>query len=562
MVQIGRTRRLKRVSWAPGVSLCQVRLFLPEDAPCQSGLSTQDHLQAKDSWSSAGATSDEPPVPPRFESVHNQNFPKTDVSKISGVLWKCPPKIVLNPEWYVVSGEESQEIANQNQRNFAVLEAVYPRQSTIPPNPSISAEAQESCHDNSSVCLVPLTAIEDDDPSDLFDSQQVLSEPSLIVTQQSNSVVHPTIAPPAQVPPSNDSMSPTLSDMSVMLSRLGAHADVAAATAVAITALTSKEKGNMIDQNLVIKILSDPSLIEKLLPDNCKPNPKPPQPTTSSIPISAPLPIPPLLPQHSAHLFNSSTNDPNPRPTRLVLPTTASGPLPPLSLSSLHNNVTLYNTTKNTNANPRSSQSMVTSTVSVPLPPPPPPPPRPHMIPSFSSARPSMASSVPTPAPTHPPQTIPITIRPSTSVTPAKDANYYKSLIKQHGGENLASTNPDVTGTSAGAMQFKSQQHGVSGACDATKSKFQKPCAFFNTATGCRRGDSCMFLHESSINLRDERVQKRVKLDNNGRVASEGHVGTHERERVKRKRKRTRKKKKTRQTLGRGGGAVSLPTSP
>jgi hypothetical protein len=98
MVQIGRTRRLKRVSWAPGVSLCQVRLFLPEEAPCQSGLSTQDHLQAKDSWSSAGATSDEPPVPPGYESVHNKKCPKTDISKISRVLWKCPPKIVLNPE--------------------------------------------------------------------------------------------------------------------------------------------------------------------------------------------------------------------------------------------------------------------------------------------------------------------------------------------------------------------------------------------------------------------------------------------------------------------------------
>jgi hypothetical protein len=379
-------------------------------------------------------------------------------------------------------------------------------------SPSISFEAQESCRDDSSVHLVPLTAIEDDDPSDPFDSQQVLSDPSLIVSHQSNSVAHPTIAPPAQVPPSNDSVSLSLSDMSVMLSRLGAHADVAAATAVAITALTSTEKGNLIDQDLIVKILNDPSLIEKLLPENRKPNPKP-QPTTSSIAVSAQLPVPPLLPQHSAHLFNSSTNDPNPRP---VVPTTALGPLPPLPLSSLHHNVTMYNTTKSTNANPRLPQSMVTSTVSAPLPPP--PPPRPHMIPSFSSVRPSMVSPAPTLAVPPPPQTIPATIRPSPSVTPAKDANYYKSLIKQHGAENLASTNPDVTGTSAGAMQFNSQQHGVSGACDVTKSKFQKPCAFFNTARGCRRGDSCMFLHESSINLRDERARKRVKLDDNSIV--------------------------------------------
>jgi hypothetical protein len=168
------------------------------------------------------------------------------------------------------------------------------------------------------------------------------------------------------------------------------------------------------------------------------------------------------------------------------------------------------------------------------------------MIPSFSSARPSMVGPVHTPALPPPPQTIPTTIRPTPSVTPAKDANYYKSLIKQHGGENLASTNPDITGTTAGAMQFKSQKHGVFGARDVTKSKFQKTCAFFNTARGCRHGDSCMILHESSINLRDERAKK-------SRVASEGHLGTHERKRAGRKRKRTRKKKKKSKTKPRRG---------
>jgi hypothetical protein len=78
----------------------QVRLFLSEDAPCQSGLNTQDHLEAKDSWTGAGSTSDDSPVPPGFESVHNQNCPKTDISKISRILWKCPPK-VLNIFFYL-----------------------------------------------------------------------------------------------------------------------------------------------------------------------------------------------------------------------------------------------------------------------------------------------------------------------------------------------------------------------------------------------------------------------------------------------------------------------------
>lgn len=85
----------------PIVLICclytQVRLFLSEDAPCKSGLSAQDHLQAKDSWTmhaSSGSTSDDSPLPPGFESVHNQNRPKTDISKIPLIRWKCPPKVL------------------------------------------------------------------------------------------------------------------------------------------------------------------------------------------------------------------------------------------------------------------------------------------------------------------------------------------------------------------------------------------------------------------------------------------------------------------------------------
>ncbi|XP_078173565.1 zinc finger C-x8-C-x5-C-x3-H type family protein isoform X2 [Carex rostrata] len=420
------------------------------------------------------------------------------------------------------------------------------------PSPSISAEAQESHRDDSLIHLVPLTAIEDDDPSDLFDSQSVQSEPSLSISNQSNSVLHPhptTAPPPAQVPPSSVSSGPTLADMSKMLSRLGSHADVAAATAAAITALTSAEQGNLIDQNLLIKILSDPSLIEMLLTtENQKPNPKPPQPATASMPLSAPLPVPPPLPspQHSAQLFNSA-NDPNPRATRPVVPTTASGPLPPLPPQPMHHNVPLFNSMRNTNANPRPPQPMVTNTVSASLPP---PPPRPHMIPQFSGVRTTMVGSVATPPPPPPPQIITTTIRSSASVTPAKDASYYlslikqhggdnlgstnsliqqhggenlgstKSLIKQHGGENLGSTNPDVTaiGAGAGAVQFKGQQHGFSGTREGTKSKMKKTCAFYNTARGCRHGDNCSYLHENSMNSRDERAKKRVKLDSNGIV--------------------------------------------
>jgi len=40
---------------------------------------------------------------------------------------------VLDLTWQVVAGEESKEIFDQHQREMRVLEAIYPRISSIPP---------------------------------------------------------------------------------------------------------------------------------------------------------------------------------------------------------------------------------------------------------------------------------------------------------------------------------------------------------------------------------------------------------------------------------------------
>jgi hypothetical protein len=40
---------------------------------------------------------------------------------------------VLDLTWQVVAGEESKEIVDQHQREMRVLEAIYPRISSIPP---------------------------------------------------------------------------------------------------------------------------------------------------------------------------------------------------------------------------------------------------------------------------------------------------------------------------------------------------------------------------------------------------------------------------------------------
>lgn len=143
--------------------ICQVRLFLSEDSPSQAGLRPQDNLQAKGSWlmHAAGPSSDDS-LPPGFESLQPTNDHKIDISQIPLIRWRCPPQVIrihefelctllmpgwllrsfstlywmqilYNPDWLVVSGEESVEAALQNERIFGALEAIYPRLSNIPP---------------------------------------------------------------------------------------------------------------------------------------------------------------------------------------------------------------------------------------------------------------------------------------------------------------------------------------------------------------------------------------------------------------------------------------------
>jgi hypothetical protein len=55
-----------------------------------------------------------------------ENF---DNTKFPNILLQ----ILVDPDWHVASGEESKEIAIQNERMFGALEAMYPRASNIPP---------------------------------------------------------------------------------------------------------------------------------------------------------------------------------------------------------------------------------------------------------------------------------------------------------------------------------------------------------------------------------------------------------------------------------------------
>ncbi|WVZ87563.1 hypothetical protein U9M48_034181 [Paspalum notatum var. saurae] len=446
------SRRSKRVSWAAGANLCKVRLFLSEDSPSQAGLRPQNNLQAKGSWlmHAAGPSSDDS-LPPGFESLQPTNDFKIDISQIPLIRWRCPPQILYNPDWLVVAGEESEEAAIQNERIFGALEAIYPRPSNIPPNPFVTPDVKDSHYDDSRTQLVPLIPVEEDDASDQLEEQHV--EPPNIYHHSEKYDSAITRVPQASDAPFTTAQQQPNCSMNARSAGISAEPDIVAAASAAYTAIMqSNQMGNMIDQDLLIKILSDPAQLERLMKEYG------------------------TLKHEQA--INSS-----------VVAPMVSGPPPQMTATvptSFLDHVTTFH-----NINP---------TV------PPPPPAMNHRLPPA-------IPSVPLNPPASSNQAI------NFLGAPGKGLNYYKTLIHQHGGER----------------QEPVQQHGLQYAMHHqsvplqtstidvsnstmpgrdSKHRPAKPCAYFNSARGCRNGANCTFLHDVSA-ARKEQPQgsKRIKLD-------------------------------------------------
>lgn len=433
--------KTKRVSWASDVDLCQVRLFLSEESPSQAGLGTQDHLQAKTSLQlhSTGSGSDDN-LPPGFEGVHPANHLQIKLSQIPLVKWRSPPQFVLDFTWQVVAGEESKESEVENQREMRVLEAVYPRPSAIPPNPSALVDAEDSSHNDEQAFLIPLTPIEDEDvavdisadsmsPFPVSLSQQPLPSAPGIPSPSQCSL--PTIAnPPAQTPAAG------------MV--VGAEPDVAASASAAFNAIMkSNEHGSLIDHELLIKILSNPKMIEKLVTDY--------GPAVNSQEVLTP-PVA-SSDQPPVHIDRTVTSTPSSA-------TLLAGPF--------------YHQPNGVGAGPPNPR----------LPPPP---------------------------------AIPVSSPPLVGAPPAKDINYYKSLIQQHGGERQEAL-PQYGNNRQSHQSGANQELVNNNRSRDLRPKIMKPCIYFNSSRGCRHGANCSYQHDASFQQRGSSVPevqstKRMKVD-------------------------------------------------
>ncbi|KAI4314769.1 hypothetical protein L6164_027645 [Bauhinia variegata] len=550
-----RPRKSNRVSWAPGVNLCQVKMFLSDDCPSKS---------------------------------------KDELSRVPRIKWKCPPQFVFSYNWHVAAGEESREKEDQKMREMRVLEAVYPRLSAIPPSPSVSLNVEEEDYDDSLTPLVPLIPIEEEESMDI--NPEVAAAVDIPIATQSQNLhqnASATSTPISSQCNNPATVTPTAYEKPLPGVSSGLNVDLAAAYALAAAIMKSNEQGSEIDMDLLVKIFNDPILIEKLIAghriDRTTENASS---DTVGVPTSAFKPAIPSAP------MSSLTPD---KPASGISPTGALG----LSASGLmpaaaSNSLLMPTSNKPATPSVSFSKSMPEKSVNI-VPFSRPMPDKPATTVSFSKPMPEKPStpSFPLPATTldmHRPvnKTIPhlsngvlsasntlipqqdavlasgvkraeslasissnsetnmvsmpsaggnlhavanqvqptvstMPYQPSTTSSfapkeayPVKDANYYKNLIRQHGADKQDMLDSQIGIRHNNFKDLKTVHNHKPG---EVKFKTQKPCIYFNSSRGCRNGSNCPYQHDVSVqwgagSVLGSQNTKRLKLgpEINGRT--------------------------------------------
>eukprot|EP01018_Ginkgo_biloba_P024008 Gb_26085 [translate_table: standard] len=541
-----RRQTVKKVSWAPEDNLCQIRLFLAEDAPVQSGQGVQDQLQAKRPWLWHAVESGfDYDLPPGFDRGDEVQYVQEEASIVPQTTWRCPPRFVINPEWQVVAGDESHEIKVQCEREVRIFEAVYPRPSAIPPSPAEPLEPQEE-YDDSKTPQIPLTPIEEEDAGDFDDEVASFSLHENFQGGNSRGLQQLTDSNSGQwlkstgMLPFSDNSVTTRTDQQptyALTSPTPAiEPDIAAAAAAAFLAIMrSNEEGSMIDQDLLIKILSNPQIMETLIVQHRKIN--------NTLTENNPSPLPnnkELNGNESTHQVAQEASPPavcKPNDAFQVAPTVIVGSNKSRASTgeSPFSCIQGYSHPSNTETkatrpiegldliNARLTKMPMASSAPVP---------------SGGKANPQAVlrpATVPPTSTAHAicqtPKGVPTTVQTiSTKRSGSQNEQYYKNLIQQHGGPNK-NDNVHQTGIQyrKDLIQHGGQQKVERGpqlqygnndrfsSLDANKSKFRKPCMYFNTPKGCRRGASCTFLHEHvdrpRIDETDMQHAKRAKVE-------------------------------------------------
>ncbi|KAK8623302.1 hypothetical protein V6N13_118190 [Hibiscus sabdariffa] len=440
----------KRVAWAPDANLCQIRLFLSEESPLQVGLGIQDHLQAKISsvpHLNGEAVNDF--LPPGFEGPHSKNHLQINLSDIPVIKWRCPLRFVLDLKWQVVAGEESKEVVVQNLREPRVLEAVYPRPSAIPTNP-LSADIENCHYDDRETPQVPITPIEDEDAATETLCDALAPFGASISSK-------PQLLPPGTSPHLHCSM-PSASTNEKPVAGMFHNGEPVVASAAFTAINQSNDPGNMIDPGLLVKILSNPKLIEKLVTDYGAASS-----VGQNLPISTSPLVLPFDPPPAANLSDPFTAHISRTENGAASVAAASGGV-------------FYSEPNGVGVGLSNKQGSV-------------------------------------------PAVHPVAPSPAMGLTQEKDVNYYKNLIQQHGGEKQEQGLAQKFNSSRYNQQLRPNQELINNPKSRdSKPRIMKPCMYFNSSKGCRNGANCAFQHDASSQNRGKSVaythnSKRMKMD-------------------------------------------------
>ncbi|KAI3460376.1 hypothetical protein Pfo_017039 [Paulownia fortunei] len=436
---------------------------------------------------------------------------------------EMPSRFEVNSEWLVVAGEESKEMEAQNQREMRVLEAIYPRPSAIPPNPSALVDVEDSIANDQNTPLVPVTPIEDDDAALDTSFGSVTANPNPMISQPQH-LSYGTFSSQcsANINPHANGILATV-----------VEPDIVAAAQAALTSVMSNssnsDQGNLIDRHLLIKILSDPKMVEQLVTTHGASSSAQNGPSSSiqNLPSSSFQSTPVVgvqtvtssskhVPSASMHNIPSSSLQNSAIRVQKVTPSSTQNV--PSNMHNMPSTSTQY--IPNLRSPPKNSFDPTNIAIS--------------RIDPLSAhitrpelVAPSMATAT---GPFYPPQirtgsipnswpSVPDVISapsPTLGAPMKKDINYYKSLIQQHGGERrdvlpqFAHQSNQSVGTSQEPLNFMKSRE--------SKPKIMKPCIYFNSSKGCRNGANCAYQHDSSSQQRvngipEVQSAKRVKLD-------------------------------------------------
>ncbi|KAM7516150.1 hypothetical protein LguiA_005733 [Lonicera macranthoides] len=538
-------RKLNRNSWSPGVNLHQAKMFSSNDYYSKVGSEAQHHVQQRTSWISQSTGMDFNSCPSEYVKPLKGNNHLNHFACIPLIQWNCPPKFSMDYEWHVAFGEESEEKVSQKHREMRVVEAVYPHLSAIPPSPYVSLDV-EICHqDDSTIPVIPITAIEE------------AAEPSPNIKATQNTSVHSQAPdlPPGKPTPRyintpqslNPPSSPKKHALGVLPSFDG-NVAVAAASAALTALIESQEKGSLIDTDLLIKILSDPKMIEKLTNEHGAADNtggdrlSVPKLVTESLPLA---PRPEMVTKKSMNDHGAPATigtAPISRPTKTFTPLVPFSGLNPVVIKNLTNengshgcmsptpiswsssvplpsskpvDMTIKNWINEHCSAETAGSKLVTPTVPLPRT-------KPDLVitkrmfneygapvnmgskPVNEYGAPANMGNKPVPWPANLLQSGIGWPSPGTTQTPPflapsapllKDINYIKGLIQEH-GEKREKQDSDL-------LQFGKLYNDLPGPESVkniksyvTIPKNEKHCIYFSSSRGCRKGTNCLYKHD------------------------------------------------------------------